>query len=66
MSVLVRNLSKAYGYFWALRDVHLEFRQGDCVALLGPNGAGKTTLLKLLSALIYPTSGEIELDGKVV
>jgi heme ABC exporter ATP-binding subunit CcmA len=62
--VLVRNLSKAYGYFWALRDVHLEFRQGDCVALLGPNGAGKTTLLKLLSALIYPTSGEIEFDGK--
>lgn len=66
MSVLVRNLSKAYGYFWALRDVYLEFRQGDCVALLGPNGAGKTTLLKLLSALIYPTAGEIEIDGKVL
>jgi heme ABC exporter ATP-binding subunit CcmA len=49
---------------WALRDLHLDFNQGDCVALLGPNGAGKTTLLKLLSALIYPTTGEIKIDGE--
>ncbi len=64
MSVVVRQLSKAYGYLWALKETNLEFRDGDCVALLGPNGAGKTTLLKLLSALLYPTTGEIEIDGE--
>lgn len=66
MSVAVRQLSKAYGFMWALRDLHLDFGPGDCVALLGPNGAGKTTLLKLLSALIYPTTGNIEIDGERV
>lgn len=66
MIVAVRQLSKAYGFMWALRDLHLDFGQGDCVALLGPNGAGKTTLLKLLSALIYPTTGNIEIDGERV
>ncbi len=66
MSVAVRQLSKAYGFMWALRDLHLDFGKGDCVALLGPNGSGKTTLLKLLSALIYPTTGNIEIDGKRV
>jgi len=64
LGVVVRRVSKAYGFIWALREINLTFNQGDCVALLGPNGAGKTTLLKLLSALLYPTSGEIEIDGQ--
>lgn len=64
MRVIAHRLSKAYGFLWALRDVNLEFREGDRVALLGPNGAGKTTLLKLLSALLYPTTGNIEIDGE--
>ena len=63
MRLTIRRLAKAYGYFWALRDLDLEISPGECVALLGPNGAGKTTLLKLLSGLIYPTQGEIEIDG---
>jgi len=60
----IHRLGKAYGYFWAVRDLDLEIAAGECVALLGPNGAGKTTLLKLLAGLIYPTRGEIMLDGK--
>ena len=64
MGVVLRRVSKAYGFLWALRGIDLVFNQGDCVALLGPNGAGKTTLLKLLSALLYPTAGEIEIDGQ--
>ncbi len=64
MKVVVRNLSKAYGLFWALKDTGFELQTGECVALLGPNGAGKTTLLKLLSALLYPTTGEIIFDGE--
>lgn len=63
MTVRIEKLSKAYGLAWALRDIDLELQEGECVALLGPNGAGKTTLLKLLSALIYPTEGNIELAG---
>jgi heme exporter protein A len=62
LHLTVRHLSKAYGYFWALRAVDLDISAGECVALLGPNGAGKTTLLKLLAGLIYPTSGEIQIN----
>lgn len=64
MRVVVRNLSKSYGFLWALKKIDLEFKPGECVALLGPNGAGKTTLLKLISALLYPTTGEIVMDGQ--
>src|SRR5438128_10123060 len=63
LQLAARHLSKAYGYFWALKDVNLNIAAGECVALLGPNGAGKTTLLKLLAGLIYPTSGEIQING---
>jgi len=63
LRLTVTKLAKAYGFLWALRDLHLELRSGDFVALLGPNGAGKTTLLKLLAGLILPTTGSIELDG---
>jgi heme ABC exporter ATP-binding subunit CcmA len=63
--VTVRQLAKAYGLLWALRDINLDLAPGECVAVLGPNGAGKTTLLKLLAGLIYPTAGELRLDGEV-
>src|SRR4051794_9618052 len=65
MDLKIRRLSKSYGFAWALRDVDLELRSGDCVALLGPNGAGKTTLLKTLAGLLRPTAGEIVVDGAV-
>jgi heme exporter protein A len=56
-------LSKAYGFFWALKDLNLDLPPGELVALLGPNGAGKTTLLKLIAGLIPPSLGKIELDA---
>lgn len=62
MRVSVRNLSKSFGLLWALKKIDLELGPGECVALLGPNGAGKTTLIKLLSALLYPTGGEIAIE----
>lgn len=49
----------------AVRDVSFQIKSGEMVAFLGPNGAGKTTTLKLLSGLIYPTTGEATVLGHV-
>jgi ABC-2 type transport system ATP-binding protein len=50
-------------YVNVLRDISLAINEGDRVAFLGVNGTGKTTLLKLVGGLLYPTSGEIEVNG---
>jgi ABC-type polysaccharide/polyol phosphate transport system ATPase subunit len=51
--------------FYALRDVSFEIEQGKTVGFIGSNGSGKSTLLKLLSRIIYPTSGKIAVRGSV-
>jgi sulfate/thiosulfate transport system ATP-binding protein len=57
MSISVRNLSKTFGSFAALRSVDLRVETGELVALLGPSGSGKTTLLRIIAGLERPDPG---------
>jgi ABC-2 type transport system ATP-binding protein len=62
--ISVSNLSKTYASgFAALKNINLEFRQGEIFALLGPNGAGKTTLINIICGIVNPSSGRITVDG---
>lgn len=51
--------------FWAVDDISFEVKRGECLGLLGHNGAGKSTLLKVLTGLIAPDRGRIEMHGRV-
>src|SRR6476659_10117663 len=61
--IKVENLVKEFGDFKAVDDVSFEVTAGEIFAFLGPNGAGKTTTIKMLTTLLKPTGGAIEIDG---
>lgn len=62
--IKVRNLSKKFGSFEAVKDVSFTVHKGDVFGFLGPNGAGKSTTIRCLLSLISPDNGTIELFGK--
>jgi lipopolysaccharide transport system ATP-binding protein len=51
--------------FWALKNVSLDIQKGDIIGVVGKNGAGKSTLLKILSQITKPTTGRIEINGRI-
>ena len=61
--IRVENLTKKFGELTAVDGVSFEVKEGEIFAFLGPNGAGKTTTIKMLTTLLQPTSGTLELDG---
>jgi ABC-2 type transport system ATP-binding protein len=61
--IQVRNLTRYYGEFAALRDVSFDLKAGEIVGLLGLNGAGKSTTLKVLAGLLAPSVGSVSIDG---
>jgi ABC-2 type transport system ATP-binding protein len=61
--IRVEHLVKKYGPLTAVDDISLEVAAGEIFAFLGPNGAGKTTTIKMLTTLLTPTSGTLEIDG---
>src|SRR5438094_1301602 len=61
--IRVENLVKKFGDFTAVDRISFEVGQGEIFAFLGPNGAGKTTTIKMLTTLLRPTSGTLEIDG---
>src|SRR5947199_3767780 len=61
--IRVENLLKRFGEFTAVDHISFEVGKGEIFAFLGPNGAGKTTTIKMLTTLLRPTSGELQVDG---
>ena len=63
--IILEDVTKVYhGSVYALRDVSLHIKKGECCFLLGPSGAGKTTLLKLMYALESPSAGQIYIQDR--
>lgn len=61
--IKVKNLSKKFGDFQAVGGISFEVNEGEIFGLLGPNGAGKTTTIKMLTTLLKPTGGEVDIAG---
>ena len=62
--IKLQNLTKQYDKFLAVDHLNLTIETGEFFGLLGPNGAGKTTTISMLSTLLLPTKGSIQIDGE--
>ena len=56
---------KYYKEHYALRDVSMDVKQGECVGIIGTNGSGKSTILKIITGTLNPTSGNVTVNGRI-
>ena len=59
----IKNITKKFGNFTAVKGISFSIKEGEIFGLLGPNGAGKTTTLNMVLGLLHPTTGKILIDG---
>ena len=59
----IKNLTKKFGDFTAVKDINLKLEEGELFSIIGPNGSGKTTIIKNILGLLRPTEGDILVDG---
>ncbi|MEA2039601.1 MAG: ABC transporter ATP-binding protein [Thermodesulfobacteriota bacterium] len=63
IAIDIKNLNYAYGKYVVLTDVSFRVKRGDFFIIIGPNGSGKTTLMSLISGIIRPKKGQLEVFG---
>src|SRR5919205_4217544 len=64
--ILSLGKAKKSHEFWALQDINLDVEPGTTLGIIGRNGAGKSTLLSIVSGILRPTAGEVEVNGRLV
>ena len=61
----IRFQSVSFDEFWALKNISFSIKKGESVALIGSNGSGKSTMLKIISGILVPTQGRVEVHGSI-